>query len=100
MRKISRALDWQFMDSYYYHETGCYYGDGEPIHEMKDNYKEILWDMVICTINRLKMEIENLGIHTTDDFIIFHCDHDQSYEERDRMICMTVDRETIKRIGY
>lgn len=85
-----------FTDSYYYHEVGCYYGAGEPIEDIKDNYEEIFWDMIIDTINRLKGEIKELGIHTTDNFIIFHCDHDQSYEDRDKMISMTVDSETMR----
>lgn len=85
-----------FMDSYYYHEVGDYYGLGEPIEDIKDNYREIYWDMIVNTINRLKAEISNLGIHTTDNFIIFHCDHDEAQEERKRKISMTVDNEIME----
>ena len=85
-----------FTDSYYYHEVGNYYGLGEPIEDIKDNYREIYWSMIVNTINRLKAEISNLGICTTDNFIIFHCDHDESQEERKEKISMTVDNAMIE----
>lgn len=92
------ALVEHFFDSYYYHKIGNYYGEGEPIEEIKDNYKEIFWEVIIDTINRLKIEMEELGVHITEDFIFFHCDHDQNYEERDRMIAMTVDEDVMKKL--
>ena len=87
-----------FTDSYYFYEVGTYYGEGKPLEDIKDNYRELFWNLVIETIVRLKDDVLQIGIDTTDNFIIFHCDHDQSYEERDKMICMTVDEETMKRI--
>ena len=42
--------------------------------------------------------MEELGVHITEDFIFFHCDHDQNYEERDRMIAMTVDEDVMKKL--
>lgn len=88
-----------FADSYYYYVVGEYYGKGEPLDDIEDDYEEIFWDMIIDTINRLKGEIKEIGIHTTDNFIFFHCDHDQSYEERDKMISMTVDSELMRSLG-
>lgn len=88
-----------FTDSYYFYEVGEYYGEGEPIEGIEDNYREIFWDMIVDTINRLKDKMDELGVHTADKFIMFHCDHDQSYEERDKMISMTVDEELMKSIG-
>lgn len=85
-----------FLDSYYYHAVGEYYGDGTPIEEIKNNYETIFWDMIVETINRLKGEMESLGIHTTEKFILFHCDHDQSFEEMEEMMCMTVDAELMQ----
>lgn len=87
-----------FMDSYYYHKVGDYHGAGEPIEDIADNYQGIFWDMMICTINRLKSEVQGFGIHTTDDCIIFHCDHDESQDERKEKISITVDSETMKRL--
>lgn len=87
-----------FTDSYYYHEVGSYYGVGEPIEDIKDNYHEIFWDMVLFAINRLKADIGKFGISTTDNFIIFHCDHDESQEDREKKISMTVDSETMKKL--
>ena len=88
-----------FTDSYYYYEVGVYYGEDEPLEDIKDNYRELFLELVIETIERLKTDISQLGIDTTDNFIFFHCDHDQSYEDRDKMIRMTVDEEMIQRIG-
>ena len=88
-----------FQDSYYYYEVGTYYGEGKPFEAMKENYRELFWNLVLDTIERLKSEIPQIAIHTTDDFIIFHCDHDQSYEDRDKMIRKTVEEEILKRIG-
>ena len=87
-----------FTDSYYYYEVGTYYGEGEPLEGIKDNYRELFWELVIETIERLKGSISQIGIDTTDNFIFFHCDHDQSYEDRDKMIRMTVDEEMIQKI--
>lgn len=87
-----------FTDSYYYHSVGDYFGEGEPIEDIKENYKEIFWTMIVDTINRLKEEVKELAIDVTDDFIFFHCDHDQSYEERDRMIAMTVDKPLMDKL--
>lgn len=88
-----------FKDSYYYYAVGDYYGEGKPMVDIKDNYEDIFWEIIIDIIERLKCTAIQIGIHTTEDFIIFHCDHDQSYEDRDKMICKTVDEETMKRIG-
>lgn len=88
-----------FTDSYYYYEVGTYYGEGKPMEDIKDKYRELFWELVIDTIERLKNSISQIGIDTTDNFIIFHCDHDQSYEDRDKMICKTVDDELIQKIG-
>lgn len=88
-----------FEDSYYYYAVGEYYGKGEPLDDIEDDYEEIFWDMIIDTINRIKGEIKEIGIHTTDNFIFFHCDHDQSYEERDKMMSMTVDSELMRSLG-
>ena len=55
--------------------------------------------MVLYTINRLKTEIGELGIRITENFIIFHCDHDESKEDREKKISMTVDSETMKKLG-
>ena len=85
-----------FMDSYYYFQTGCSISDKEPINDIKDSCTNIFRDMVVSTINRLKPEIKNPGIHTTDNFIIFHCDHDRTYECRDKMIGMTVDKKIME----
>lgn len=87
-----------FMDSYYYHSFGDYFGEGNPIEDIKDNYKEIFWDMVVDTIKKLRAEMNQLGINVTDDFIFFHCDHDQSCEELDKMISKTVDKEFMLRL--
>ena len=87
-----------FTDSYYYHSTGDYYGEGEPIEDIKDNYKEIFWNMVIDTIEKLNRGMNELGINTTDDFIFFHCDHDQSNEEFDEMVSKTVNKELMERL--
>ena len=65
-----------FKDSYYYHSTGDYLGEGEPMEEIKDNREEILWTMVTEAIIRLKEETGELGIDTVDDFIFFACGHD------------------------
>lgn len=88
-----------FEDSYYYYAIGEYYGEGEPLDGIQDDYEEVFWDMIVGTINRLKEEIKEIGIHITDNFIFFHCDHDQSYEERDKMISMTVDSELMRSLG-
>lgn len=88
-----------FTDSYYYYEVGTYYGEDKPMEDIKDNYRELFWELVIDTIERLKDNISQIGIDTAEDFIIFHCDHDQSYEERDKMIRKTVDDELIQKIG-
>lgn len=88
-----------FLDSYYYYSVGDYYGEGEPIEEIADNYTEIFWEVIVDTINRLKVEMKELGVHTTERFIFFHCDHDQSYEERDRMIAMTVEENVMLQLS-
>lgn len=87
-----------FLDSYYYHSIGDYYGEGEPIEEIADNYAEIFWEVIIDVINKLKNEMDELGVHTTENFIFFHCDHDQNYADRDRMIAMTVDENVMKQL--
>ncbi|MBQ4531214.1 MAG: hypothetical protein IJA36_11530 [Lachnospiraceae bacterium] len=90
------ALVKHFLDSYYYHAVGEYYGEGTPIKEIKNNYKTIFWDMIVDTIQRLKEEMKSLGIHTTEKFIMFHCDHDQSYEEVEKMMRMTVESDILQ----
>ena len=87
-----------FLDSCCYHCTEEYYGEGEPIEAIKENYKAIYWDMIIDTINKLKNEIVEIGIDITGDFIFFHCDHDQSFEERDKMIRYTVSEELMQKL--
>ena len=87
-----------FKDSYYYHSTGVYFGEDEPMEDIKDNRKEILWTMVTEAIIRLKEEIGELGIDTVDDFIFFACGHDLSAEERMAMIRHTVDQEMIRKL--
>lgn len=66
---------------------------------IEDNYMEIFWEVIIDTINKLKTEMEEWGVHITEDFIFFHCGHDQNYEERDRMIAMTVDENMMKQLS-
>lgn len=58
-----------FTDSYYYYEVGTYYGEGKPLEDIKDNYRELLWDLVIETIVRLKDDVSQIGVDTTDSFI-------------------------------
>ena len=87
-----------FKDSYYYHSTGDYFGEDEPMEDIKENRKEILWTMVTEAIIRLKEEIGELGIDTVDDFIFFACDHDQSDEERVVRIRKTVDQQLVDQL--
>ena len=87
-----------FKDSYYYHSMGVYFGEDEPMEDIKDNRKEILWTMVTEAIIRLKEEIGELEIDTVDDFIFFACDHDQSDEERMVMMRRTVDQELMEQL--
>ncbi len=87
-----------FTESYYYYATGHEYYEREPIEDIKDNYEEIFWDMIVDTILRLKDEMKEIGIDITENFIMFCCDHDQSDEERDRMIRWTVEEELMKKL--
>ena len=52
----------------------------EYIKDIEELSQEsIIADLPITLIhNQLVAEIKKIGIHTTDNFIIFHCDHDQS----------------------
>jgi len=88
-----------FKDSYYYYSVGEYYGKGKPMEDIKDNYEDIFWEMIIDVIKRLKHEITQIGILTTEDFIVFYCDHDQTVEDRDKMLRKIVDEETMRKIG-
>lgn len=87
-----------FTNSYYYHSIGDYFGEGKPILNIKENYKDVFWEMVLETINKLKLEIKDIGIDITSDFIFFCCDHDQSDEERKDFISKTVDKELIDKL--
>lgn len=87
-----------FSDSYYYYSMDHYFGDDEPIEDIKENYEDIFWEMVEETINKLKNEMEEIGINIEKDFIFFYCDHDQSCEERDKMICKTVDKNLMEKL--
>lgn len=87
-----------FTESYYYYATGHDYYEREPIEDIKDNYEEIFWDMILDTCRRLKKDIKEIGIDITEDFIVFYCDHDQSEEERDQMIRMTVEEEIMEKL--
>ena len=87
-----------FLSSYYYHSVGDYFGDGEPIEDIAEDYEDIFWSMVEETINKLKNEIKEIGIHAEKDFIFFYCDHDQSHEELDEMICKTVDKKLMEEL--
>lgn len=54
--------------------------------------------MIVDTILRLKDEMKKIGIDITENFIMFCCDHDQSDEERDRMIRWTVEEELMRKL--
>lgn len=85
-----------FFDSYYYHNIGDYFGEGEPIEGFdsgevlnRETVTPLFQEMVIDCINRLK---ENGGlINTTEDFIIFMCDLQNSPEENAELLKKTVD---------
>lgn len=97
-----------FLDSYYYYRTGDYFGEGEPMEvltvngkelkgkQLAENIKEIWENMILDCINRLKRE--KLGLDTTEDFIIFMCDHDISAEEFEVSIKKTVDKQLFKKL--
>lgn len=86
----------QFLDTYYYYDTGDYCGEGAPIAGLEETYKEIWKDMILSCIRRLKGEYRKL--RTTDDFIIFMCDHDQSDEDTEEWIKWTVDSELFSKL--
>ena len=87
-----------FLDSYYYYAIGDYYGEGEPIEEIKEHYHEIFWDMVESTIQRLKPELKEIGIDAAEHIIFFCCDHDQSEEDMDKMKSHTVNSELMTKL--
>lgn len=87
-----------FLDSYYYYRVGDYYGKDQPIKNMlweqkysEDELKNVMlgiWEtMIIETIHELKSEISM--IDTTDDFLMYMCDHDISYEDLDMWVRKT-----------
>lgn len=86
----------EFLDTYYYYETGDYCGAGEPIAGLESSYKEIWRAMLLSCIRRLKAEYT--GLRTTDDFIVYMCDHDQSDEDTEALIQLTVDAGLFNRL--
>ncbi len=99
-----------YFDSYYYYSWDeNYFGEGEPeglldkegnVSKESETFRASLWDLVIKTIERLMDDIHkgDIGIDISDDFIFFHCDHDQSYEERDKMISKTVSSKLMDKL--
>lgn len=87
-----------FTASCYYHRIGDYFREDEPIEEIKDNFEDIFWHMIEDTIRQLQTEVHALGIHTTNDIVMFYCDHDQSQEDRDAMIARTLDAAFMKKL--
>lgn len=77
-----------FLQSYYFYEYDRYsHRDDEPM-DIKDDHMEIWEDMILACINRLKENLE--GLNMTEDFIVFMCGHDQSYEGTEEYIKRTV----------
>ncbi len=99
----------RFLDSYYYYSVGHYYGEGEPLGSISMNGNEYdadalknemprIWEtLIIETINELKEELIN--IDTTDDFIMFMCDHDISNEDFEMWIRKTNDSALIDKLA-
>lgn len=85
-----------FLDSYYYYDTGDYGGEGQPIPGLENTYREIWKGMILSCIRRLKEKYPKL--HTTDDFIIYMCDHDQSDEDTEEWIKWTVEPRLFDRL--
>lgn len=90
------SLVQQFLDAYYYYDTGDYWGEGEPIAGLENTYREIWKEMILSCIRQLQKEYPKL--HTTDDFIIYMCDHDQSDEDTEEWMKWTVEPALFDRL--
>lgn len=87
-----------FTDSYYYHEVGDYFGEGEPIEEIKADHREIYWMMIVTTIKRLQTELAAIGIDGDEEMIFFCSGHDQSDEEKDALLRLTVEGSLLEKL--
>lgn len=85
-----------FLDSYYFYKIGDYFGEGEPIQGLENNYCEIWKNMILSCIERLKKEYNKL--HVTEEFIIFMSEHDQSDEEIEEYIQLTVEESLFQKL--
>lgn len=85
-----------FLDSYYYYATGDDCGKGDPIAGLENDYMQIWKDMILSCIKRLQVEYS--GLRTTDDFIIYMCDHDQSDEMAEEWIKLTVPEALFRKL--
>ena len=85
-----------FLESYYYHCIWQYFGQGSPITNLdsgeilnKETVKTLFYEMILECICRLK---ENLSfLHTTEDFIFYMCDHQNSIKDNEKLMKKTVD---------
>lgn len=87
-----------FTDSYYYHAVGDYFGEGEPLEEIGENYEEIYWSMITTVIKRLQPELEAIGIDGCEDLVFFCSGHDQTDEERVAMLRLTADGSLVEKL--
>lgn len=85
-----------FLESYYFYKNGEYWGDGEPIQAIDATYEAIWRSMILKCIKRLQSEYSLLN--TTDDFVIFMCDHDQSDEDSEAWLKWTVDTKLFNKL--
>lgn len=52
----------RFKDSHYYYTVGDYYGEGETVECIKDDYEELFWEMSYrkvgeCFLQKIKLTI-------------------------------------------
>lgn len=91
-----------FQDYYYYYMTGDFCWNWEEcfipehVEELEKDCKKVLEEIVLYCIQKLKENFIKLNV--TDDFIMYMCDHDQTYKEKEDMIKQTVDEKLFKKL--
>lgn len=98
-----------FNETYYYIFTGDnYYGDGEPIEKININGDNIvlneslektkqLWENIIVDCIK-KLEIDELGINKTNDFVMYMLDHDLTKKEKEIYVKKIIDEKRYKKV--
>ena len=77
---------------------GDYFGEGEPLEEIRENYQEIYWSMITTVIKRLQTELEAIGIDGCEDMVFFCSGHDQTDEERVAMLRLTAEGSLVEKL--